>query len=373
MQVFKNIFPVKKRVLALGGESEGIFCFLKNNSIVLSDDFGDLLEEKNFQKFKRAVFALLKKEKPKIILSDLHPLYKTTFLAQEISQKYKIIHLQVQHHLAHIFSALGEKMIVGEKIPKDVIGIACDGTGYGWDGKIWGGEIFHLRIEKKKLKEVKRIGHLENQIMIGGDLAVKEPARILIGLFNKFLSKEKIYYFVKKYYNKNQFELLYNQLQEKFNCQETSSTGRVLDAVSLFLGFSKNERGFKHKPIKLLEENSTQPYKIKPKIFYNKKEKNYTLLTTPLFEYLIKSSKKDKKRLAGTAQRYIAQGLYEIAKKTSQKSSMIFFAGGIANNKIISSYLEAKGIYTNKKIPRGDKGLSFGQLIFYLCQSSVYN
>ncbi|MBU2578731.1 hypothetical protein KKA09_01270 [Patescibacteria group bacterium] len=203
----------------------------------------------------------------------------------------------------------------------------------------------------------------------------------------KKTQKNFVYNFVKKYYSQNQFELLYNQLQQNFNCQETSSTARILDAVSLLLEFCQNKRNYKHEPIDLLEKNSSVPYKINPKIFYDKKEKKYILLTTPLFEYLIKNlpltffppGKKvrglhrDKKRLAATAQFYIAQGLYRIIFKSQfsifkkeKKDLPIFFGGGIANNKIISNYLESKGVYVNKKIPRGDAGISFGQIMYYL-------
>lgn len=184
--------------------------------------------------------------------------------------------------------------------------------------------------------------------------------------------KKNIYNFVKTYYSRNQFELLYNQLQQNFNCQETSSTARILDAVSALLGFCQNKRNYKHEPVDLLEKNSTVPYKITPKIFYNKNEKKYILLTLPLFEYLIKNLHRDKKRLAATAQFYIAEGLYKIIKKLQTKNRQpqtIFFAGGIANNKIISNYLEAKGAYINKKIPRGDAGISFGQIIHYLLKN----
>jgi hydrogenase maturation protein HypF len=150
---------------------------------------------------------------------------------------------------------------------------------------------------------------------------------------------------------------LYNQLQQNFNCQETSSTGRVLDAVSVLLGFCKNKREYKHEPIDLLEKNSTEPYAdIKPKI--KKLTTGYCLLTVPLFEYLIKNLHQDKKRLAATAQLYIAKGLHEIVKK----SQNVYFAGGMANNKIISSYLKSRGVITNKKIPCGDAGISFGQI-----------
>jgi hydrogenase maturation factor HypF (carbamoyltransferase family) len=92
--------------------------------------------------------------------------------------------------------------------------------------------------------------------------------------------------------------------------------------------------------------------------------------TTFLFEYLVKNLHKDKKRLAATAQLYIAEGLYEIIKKnipnTRYQILNTFIAGGIANNKIISAYLISKNAYTSDTIPRGDAGLSFGQIAYYL-------
>lgn len=198
------------------------------------------------------------------------------------------------------------------------------------------------------------------------------------------VKKGFVYSFVKKYYTKQEFEVLWSQLQQNFNCQETSSTGRILDAVSLLLGFCKNERNYKHEPIDLLEKASVgaTPYEdIEPMI--EKLGTEYCLLTTPLFEYLIKKiggktpAKGEARRLAATAQMYIAQGMYEIVKQYSVASSQsnrdmpIYFAGGIANNKIISEYLESKGAITNKKVPRGDAGLSFGQIMYYLANNST--
>ncbi len=270
--------------------------------------------------------------------------------------------------------------------------------------------------------------------MIGGELAIKEPARMLISILDKFLDKKEVYNFVKKYYSQNQFELLYNQLQQNFNCVETSSTGRILDAVSLFLGFCKNERNYKHEPIDLLEKNSTKPYSdlkpalspplekgdqggsnagsgVPPEPYISENTKpyqkqkvqartlepafNYILNTTFLFKYLIKNLHKDKKRLAATAQLYIAEGLHEIichsretcsqlrlgngnlvcktkdAKLDSRlRGNDIFLSGGISNNKIIANYFESRNVYTNKKIPRGDAGISFGQIVYFLLNKS---
>jgi hydrogenase maturation protein HypF len=422
MQTYPLPKKTKRFILALGAESDGNFCFFAAGKIYFSKSFGDLLEETNWQKFQMAVLAFLKKHKfkPDIILTDLHPLYLTSIWGKELSKIYKAQHIQIQHHLAHIFSAIGDSMVSSGTCPmkRDSVfyGVAMDGTGYGEDGKIWGGEVFEIsnlpnclisKINSKNKVKIDRIGHLENQILIGGDLAVREPARMLISILDKAISpsppgrgwreatgegkgepsrKNAIYQHIKRYYSKNEFELIYNQLKQDFNCLESSSTGRILDAVSLLLGFCNNERKYKHEPIALLEANSGKPFSdLKPKIILSQGKQ--FLNTTFLFSYLVKNLHKDKKRLAATAQLYIAQGLYEIIKKnvpnTRYQLPDTFIAGGIANNKIISDYLISKGAYASKKIypvklpngtifngvPRGDAGLSFGQVVYYLLKN----
>lgn len=363
-------FPTKKNIsiLALGAESAGNFSVFNDGKIFSSDDFGDLLEEENWERYQKEVLQYLKKHKikPEIILTDLHPLYKTTIWGEKLAKKFDAKLIKVQHHHAHIFSAVGDKILhnISYLLPLTFYGIAMDGTGFGVDEKIWGGEVFKVESRKNKVESVKRIGHLENQTMVGGDLAVREPARMIIGVLSKMLSNKEIYPFIKKFYTKNEFELIHNQLGQNFNCLETSSTGRVLDAVSILLGFCGNERKYKHEPIDLLEKNSTKPYSdLKPKIIFDEKEKMHILQTTPLFKYLLENIKKDRERLAVTAQLYIAEGLYKIINK---KQNEIFIAGGIANNKIISEYFISKGAYTSTNISRGDAGLSFGQIAYYL-------
>lgn len=402
MQKFNFSIENEQIILALGAESAGNFSVLQNGTIYFSQDFGDLLNEQNFLAFKIAVLKFLgnKKIKPDIILSDLHPELNTTFFAQELAKKYKAQYLPVQHHIAHVFSALGDEFIhnTSYKIPDTFFGIACDGTGLGFDGKIWGGEIFNIQHTKYNIQYT-RIGHLENQIMIGGEIVIKQPARLLISILAKITRNKKqatnkaqktnyelqtdfIYSFVKKYYSENEFEVLWNQLEQNFNCIETSSTARILDAVSVLLGFSKNERLSKHGPVTSLEQNSGKPYVLKPVLEFDEKEKIWILKTTPLFEYLIKNLHKDKKRLGATAQKYIADGIWEICHQSSAISRRrnehesqlpmtndrlpVFFAGGMANNPIMSKSLTSHGTYTNKKIPRGDAGISFGQIFYHI-------
>lgn len=450
-------FPIKRKavILALGAESAGVFAVYKNGTIFISENFGDLLDENNFLKYKKAILSYLKKEgiKPDVILTDLHPLFKTTVFGEELAKKYKIPHIKVQHHIAHIFSAIGDQILTfchsersrcgvknllrmqdsahsceisrfarNDKMIFSSIffGIAMDGTGYGFDGNIWGGEVFKFKVKSLKLKVMERIGSLEEQIMIGGDLAVREPARMIIAILARIMnhesrikekkariikSKKDIYNFVKKYYTKNEFELLYNQLEQNFNCQKTTSVGRILDAVSVLLGFAGNERKYKHEATKKLEENSTEPYFLEPQIPFSviasspsadgergnrvfpatsarllrhsndyigipRNDNRVILQIAPLFEYLIKNIKKDRRRLAATAQFYLARGFYEIIKQNHDLRFLIrdssFAAGGMANNKIISCYLEKQGVYLSKKISRGDEGIAVGQVVYCL-------
>lgn len=386
------IFPIKQKIkiLSLGAESVGRFCFYDNSSIFMSPIFGDILDFSNFKSYEKAVLAYIKSDKPDLVVTDLHPLYNSTIFGEELSKKLKIPHLKVQHHLAHIFSAVGDDALLRPStfsFPPAIYGIAMDGTGYGLDGNIWGGEVFKCQMSdvRCQIRSIERIGSLEEQTMIGGDLAVREPARMLIAILIKLKNeneklktkdknavatktKDNIYHYVNKYYNRNEFELLYNQLEQNFNCQKTTSTGRILDAVSVLLEFAGNKRNFKHEAAKFLEKNSTVPYgDIEPKFAHS--GSRTVLNTTHLFKYLLENIQKDKKRLAATAQLYVAKGLYEIVRTDLNTEYYIrntYLAGGIASNKIISEYLGNKDVYLSKTIPRGDEGIAFGQLSYLL-------
>ena len=403
-----------KTILALGAESAGNFSVFYKGTLFLSSDFGDLLIEKNWLEYQKAVLNYLNQNnlQPDVILSDLHPLFKTTYWGNFLASQYSASYLPIQHHLAHLCSAIGDKFLTSNfSLPILFYGIASDGTGYGLDEKIWGGEIFKIQYDsssRNKKLIFTRIGHLENQFLIGGDLAIQEPARMLLGILAKiffpdFLNsttskkiggkeKKKFYIYFKKYYSFNELELFLNQLQQKFNCPTTSSTGRILDATSLFLGFCSNKRNYKHEPIDKLEKNSSLIYKmnLEPKITssinpninlatkYSDLDSDYILDTTYLFRYLLQHFSEDKKHLASLTQIYLAQGFLKIIKKyhschifSSQidftlKNIPLFLAGGMADNKLIASYLVSQGVYAATKIPRGDASISFGQVIYYL-------
>jgi hydrogenase maturation protein HypF len=375
MQTFSLKIKTDKKILALGAELDSAFGYYYKGKVTLSDNIANtannpILLEKKINTLCRDALQCVSST-PDYILTDLNPEYNTFKVGANLAKKWQIPHIKIQHHHAHIFSAIFEHYLLEQTpdIPNQLIGIACDGTGYGTDKTIWGGEIFTVGAYCHT-PSITRIGHLEQQKLLGGQLAIEEPARMLISILAKFLNQEDLYKTVKTFYSQNDYNLLYSQLQQNFNCQKTTSCARILDAACALL-FKCNERKFKHQAAKILEKNSSKPYDdIKPEI----KNKNniFILKTTPLFEYLIKNLNKDKKRLAATAHYYIANGLLEITEKFNPAAAgqnsipPIIFSGGMANNKIFRKYFEEKNFLLNKKTESGDPGISLGQIAYFL-------
>ncbi|HUT21833.1 MAG TPA: hypothetical protein VMX18_00310 [Candidatus Bipolaricaulota bacterium] len=404
---FDLLLAEKKNVLALGPESAGNFSVYINGKVYYCSDFGDLLEEERFDVYKKALFELIDRNNliPDIIRVDLHPAYKTSKLGEELALKFNCRLERVQHHIAHVYSAVFDQFAGYEStkdlpilrkqgeyestntlrirrkhgdmtLPTKFLGIACDGTGLGLDGKIWGGEVFQYQISNIKNK-LTRIGHLENQLLCGGDAAIKEPARMLLSILLNIKKPAEVWPIFSAFYTEQQFDTLVKMREQKFNSLETSSAGRVLDAVSVLLGFCGNERKYKHEPIDLLEKNSTQPFELEPVIteeqrnketeeqWSNGAMKQYVLNTSYLFEWLLENLDKDKGRLAATVQKYIIEGLIEIAKRTDPNLP-IYFSGGMANNRIMSQIAMNNGLIMAENIDRGDNALSLGQLTLFL-------
>lgn len=412
MQTFKLKIKTNKKILALGAELDSSFAYYNNGKVVISENTENiandpvLLEEK-INAFCRDALKCVSTA-PDCILTDLNPEYNTVKIGAKLAQKWQIQHIKIQHHTAHIFTVISEHYLMKQscktQMPDQFIGIACDGTGYGTDGAIWGGEIILVQSSKFKVQSIERVGHLEQQTLIGGQMAIEEPARVLMAILANFLNEQHLYKIINKFYNPKISKLLYSQLKQNFNCQKTTSCARVLDAASALL-FDCNERKFKHQAAKILENNASEPYEdIKPIITQTTNpiprwglycgdtsalppprrgpltgdcggaENNILILqTTPLFEYLIKNLNRDKKRLSATVHLYIASGLFEIIKKFKIQSRVkrgtkfkIIFSGGMANNKIFREYFEGKNVLLNQQIEPGDTGISLGQIGWYL-------
>jgi hydrogenase maturation protein HypF len=335
--------------IAVGAELNNVISTTKKNKCFLSQYIGDTSKYETFKFLKEAVkkYIQLTRLKPTLIACDLHPSYNSTVFASELAEQYQAKLIQIQHHKAHLASVAAEHHIT------EYVGIAMDGLGYGDDGKLWGGEVFSV----KNGCEFTRIGHLEEQPQLGGDSATIYPKKMLFGLLSRFMDEDDMMDL--KLFNKKESQLYLRMLQSNFNIAYTTSTGRVLDAASALLGIC-DQRTYDGRPAMILESVATNPLHCEPQIAEN--QESSILMSTPLFEFLLRNRSKDIGRLAATVQMYLAEGFHTIANKVAQRNDIpIVFSGGVANNRMISGYLIQRGALTNREIPVGDGGICFGQ------------
>jgi hydrogenase maturation protein HypF len=219
-----------REVFAAGADLKNTFCFLKRNQLICGEHIGDLADGEVFRHYVSSIEHLRKlfESKPSVVACDLHPGYLSRQHALSMPAERVV---EVQHHWAHVASVLAEH---GEEGP--VVGLACDGTGYGTDGKIWGCECLIA-----SLNGFERFGHLDYYRLPGGDAAAKEAIRPLLGLLRKTWGDDlKIEDFgrildrVEPSRRKQQ--VILEQLDKGVNTVETSSLGRVFDAVAAAAG-----------------------------------------------------------------------------------------------------------------------------------------
>jgi hydrogenase maturation protein HypF len=334
--------------IAVGAELNNVICTTKKDKCFLSQYIGDTSKYATLNFLKEAVNTHIKltRLKPTLVTCDLHPGYNSTFFAKELADKYHATLVPIQHHKAHVASVAAEHHIT------DYVGIAMDGLGYGEDGTLWGGEAFLVKNKNK----FTRIGHLEEQPQLGGDSATIYPKKMLFGILSKVLSKEE----VRKLgmYSEKESRLYYQMLANNFNIQTTTSTGRILDAAAALLKLC-DHRTYDGRSAMILESTATKPLECKPVEL--KKQGKTILLSTPLFEFILDNRKKNVGELAATAQTYIAEGFFNIAKKAAGHKLPIVFSGGVAYNRMICEYMLQHGVRVNKEIPAGDGGICYGQ------------
>jgi len=353
-------FFSKKCVLGLGGELNVVSCILNGDKAFLSQHIGDVenIETLNFLEEATRHLIRLTNSKIEVVACDLHPKFNTTRLAYKLAEEFNCPVIRVQHHHAHVAALMAEHNL------DEIVGIACDGYGYGPKGEAWGGEILYCNRESYK-----RIGHLEEQPMPGGDLATYYPLRMAAGILHKitdisewFLSKSNFLP-----HGKTEAELILKQLEKGVKL-ETSSCGRVLDAISAILGVCY-ERTYEGEPAMKLESaamGGKDVLELKPEIRGNIVKT--TELVNAVFEALGKFRVVD---LAFSAQECVAKSLAELAVEKAEELGVknVGFSGGVACNEQITATIqrivEENGLnfVFHKFVPAGDGGTSFGQAV----------
>lgn len=349
-----------KCMLGVGAEENVTACILLRDKVFISQYIGDVENLATFTFLKKSIchLKMLTNAKLDAVACDLHPKFATTRLAKEIAEEAKCPVLPVQHHHGHILSLMGEHGL------DEIIGIACDGYGYGSDGKSWGGEILHCSKEG-----FERVSHLQEQPMVGGDLATRYPLRMAAGILNHIVDIEDWLLSNSKHlpHGEKEAQTIIKQLKGR-NSPLTTSCGRILDAVSAILGIC-DERTYQGEPAMKLESTAIRGrdvLKIKPKIA------NGILDTTSIVEAVFDAKDKfSAADLAYSVQSYLARGLAELAVEATQKTGIgtIGFSGGVAYNRYITSgiqeYVNENGVkfYVHEAAPAGDGGISFGQVL----------
>ncbi|NIU38773.1 carbamoyltransferase HypF [Candidatus Bathyarchaeota archaeon] len=351
---------VDRCVLGVGAELNVTSCMLLRNKAFISQHIGDVENLETLVFLKNSINHLTKltNSKVEVIACDLHPKFTTTKLAQDLGNKLECPVVPVQHHHAHIASLMGEWSI------NEMVGIVCDGFGYGSDGTAWGGEIIYCNQEG-----FQRLGHLEEQPMVGGDLATLYPLRMVAGILHGEVDVEEwlLSNSDRFPHGKKEVEVIVKQL-EKGLVAKTTSCGRVLDAVSVILGLCY-ERTYEGEPAMKLESvalKGKDVLNLAPRLEGNVIDTK--LLVQEIFNQKDNYSVAD---LAYSAQSYLAKSLAHLAVEEAERLNVnyIGFSGGVAYNEHITATIkrvvEGNGFkfLVHNRVPPGDGGISFGQAI----------
>ena len=342
-------------LLAFGAELNVTFALYQQGKVFLSQHIGNVEHLETQEFLREAIGHLLRitgTPMPKLVVCDLHPAFPTTRLAEELGERV----IRVQHHVAHVAALAGEHGL------SELVGIAVDGYGYGADGAAWGGEVIVWRAGRWL-----RAGSLAPVPMPGGDLATLQPGRMAASfLLAAGLDPEETGL------PPRELRIVVRQIERKLNCPETTSAGRFLDAVAAWLGLC-HERTYEGEPAMRLETAAAggRPAAVEPVIV--ERDGRLVLDTVAIFWELFRLRHKGAsvQDIAATAQETLAKGLALIAIEVAREEGIgaVGITGGAAVNDAIASTVktevELAGLLfvQHEKVPPGDGGLSFGQLV----------
>ncbi len=355
-------------ILACGAGLKSTVCLTKKDRVFLSQHIGTLDNLEVFSFFKESIKHLKRilDIEPVILAHDLHPDYMSTLYAREQTGIAKVA---VQHHHAHAVSCMAEN-----GLNEEVIAVILDGTGFGEDGRIWGGEVLTCTEEK-----FSRRAHLAYMPMPGGDKAVMEPWRMGTAYLYKALGASGLdagTSFAERI-GKNKLEFLIQMMDKKINSPMTSSCGRLFDAVAAILGI-RDVISFESQAAMELEALSGRmPENGYDFIITKAAEANmdpiHLIDPLPVISQIMDAveQKESLSVISAMFHKTVIQMFVKAAVMVSRDTGIVkaVLSGGVFNNRLIfhgiTRGLEKNGIsvYTHTKVPCGDGGISLGQAV----------
>jgi hydrogenase maturation protein HypF len=342
--------PVEQ-TLAVGGQLKNTLALADRDRVFISQHIGDLGSREAFEAFRRTIddFADLYGAVPGTVAGDLHPDYASASLASQIANSRGIHFVRVQHHFAHVLACIEENAV---DFP--ALGVAWDGTGYGSDGTIWGGE-FLLAHDAG----FDRVAHFRTFPLPGGDAAARNPKQTATGLLYEMLKTEA--------FTGEEPPLLRQMLEKQLRSPRTSSAGRLFDAVAYLIGLTHHV-SFEGQAAMQLE------FAVTPAL-----EDSYPWSVTagePLvidWEPMIRCIIDDRRSgvssgtIAAKFHNTLADIIVDIAQRVGQRK--VVLTGGCFQNRYLTERavrrLSEAGFrpYWHQRVPPNDGGIALGQII----------
>ena len=351
-------------ILAVGGHFKNTIAVATQDQVIMSQHIGDLSTPEAYAQFERTVSDQLRlfNIKPQAIACDGHPDYRSTVFAKKFGKAMNIPVVPVQHHHAHILSCMAEH---GLQAP--VLGVAWDGTGYGTDGMIWGGEF--LLADDSGFT---RVGHLQPFRLPGGEICMREPRRVALSLLYEAFGEDCLAMDLPpiRSLGHNLASSLIELLKKNVNCSLTTSMGRLFDGVSSILGLC-HFNTFEGEAAMALEFMAES-------IDMNRVEQQYAFSVEKVGELRIAGWRSIVKAIVedlgnGMDTAPIAHGFHKgIADLIPEfainlKQSRLVLSGGVFQNSLLTRLIQAQfqgtnfQVYKPVHIPPNDGGVALGQ------------
>ncbi|WP_340695787.1 carbamoyltransferase HypF [Hydrogenobacter thermophilus] len=348
-------FKLSRKVLALGGMLKNTFAIGFDDTVILSQHIGDVENIETLKSFECMVFDLMElyEFEPDVVVCDMHPRYETTRWGEVFSQAKGIPIIKVQHHYAHILSCMAER-----GIKEDVLGIAWDGTGYGEDGTLWGGEFMVCNYGNYD-----RVFHIKPFRLIGGEKAVKEPRRVALSVLFELYGKEVFDMEIETVRSFTNMELanLYNAWIKGINSPYSSSVGRLFDAVASIIGV-RHTLSYEGQAAMMIEDL----YNPLVRDHYTFSLERSHIDWRPMFYDLIKDT--DREKIPSRFINTLAKVCLEVSLRVGIEN--VCLSGGVMQNdplvSKIKELLTERGfkVHTHQRVPPNDGGLCLGQAVY---------